>query len=147
MQLRDAVVDHVGVALGVVQELAKLGSLHIRRASSHRFERLYFNGAIDEVLNYTLETGDLLRIHTDPVRFVEACSGHGTTFRDRCRFIDPCFVVVDKPAGLPCSPHVSNAAHVLHRCMLREFESTAPLESGTHVDVLIPLHRYSVYLL
>jgi hypothetical protein len=34
----------------------------------------------------------------------------------------------------------------LHRCMLREFESTAPLDSGTHVDVLIPLHRYSLYV-
>jgi 23S rRNA-/tRNA-specific pseudouridylate synthase len=57
--------------------------------------------------------------------------------------MDASFVVVDKPAGLPCSPHVSNAAHVLHRCMLREFArgSSRAGFRGDDVDQLIPLHR------
>ena len=136
-----AALQHAGVSPALLEELAQLGSLHVRRAGRDRFQRLYADGAVGAVLDQELAPGDLLRIHTEPVRFAAACAGGGTAWRDRCRFVDPCFVVVDKPAGLPCSPHVSNAAHVLHRCMLSEFGASRAGVWGQQVDELIPLHR------
>ena len=158
--VRDAVVAYAGVSLPQLKELAALGSLHLRRAGARRFTRMFSDGATAAVLEHELQAGDLLRIHTEPVRFTAACDGHGTNWRTRCRFVDSRFVVVDKPAGLPCSPHVSNGAHVLHRCIMREqarapflhsyrpaeaAPSSASDESGTQADAcegdLIPLHR------
>lgn len=138
-------VREVGVNGGVtperLEELAALGSLHIRRAGSRKFERLYAaDGATGEVLSNKLQKGDLLRIHTDPVRFA-ACGGGGKLWLDRCCFVNENFVVVDKPAGLPCSPHVSNAAHVLHRCMLNELGRQLGGNADSRIDELIPLHR------
>jgi len=138
VQVQDAAVEHAGVTLQHLKELAQLGSLYLRQMGSRKFRRLYDSSAPYTVLSSTLEAGDVLRIHTEPTMFAAACAGRDVLWKDRCRFIDPCFVVVDKPGGLPCSPHVSNAAHVLHRCMLRQFADTV---EGESIDHLIPLHR------
>ena len=150
-QVRDVAVRYADIAPAQLEELARLGSLHVRRSGNKRFTRLHDQGASASVLDGLLHTGDLLRIHTEPVRF-PACTG--TCWHERVRFVDPRFVVVEKPAGLPCSPHVSNAAHVLHRCILEDFlgpkenrkERTTgemPAEISSVRD-LIPLHRLDI---
>jgi len=147
-QVRDAATRYAEVAPAVLEELARLGSFHVRRQGHRHFARLYDGGETESVLNGLLRAGDLLRIHTEPLRF-PACAG--TCWHDRIRFVDSRFVVVEKPAGLPCSPHVSNAAHVLHRCILDELSgksgSTLSMSSGpetTCVDDLVPLHRLDI---
>ena len=54
-----------------------------------------------------MEKGGELRVHTDPRRY-RNCSTEAHNWADRLRYISPEYVVVDKPAGVPCAPHVSN---------------------------------------
>lgn len=82
--VRTAAMQHAGVSAELLEELAQLGSLHVRRAGRGRFERLYEGDDTGAVLDQGLAPGDLLRIHTAPARFRAACEGRGIGMQ-KCR--------------------------------------------------------------
>ena len=82
--VRTAALQHAGVSAELLEELAQLGSLHLRRAGRSRFERLYEGDDTCAVLDQGLAPGDLLRIHTAPARFGAACEGRGIGMQ-KCR--------------------------------------------------------------
>lgn len=111
------------------RDLHALGALYVQGAGdgnrgSGRRRWLRLEGG----LSRGLREGESLRVHTDPVRFAAACDAD---WPSRVLFSSDDWVVVDKPADLPCAPHVSNALHVLHKCVA----------SGLGFAELFPVHR------
>ncbi|CAE7618810.1 unnamed protein product [Symbiodinium necroappetens] len=94
-------------------ELLALGAVYYMPPEGHRFERLgstLLPVQCDQrqlVQETLVERGGELRVHTEPKRY-RRCSAEGRDWADRLLYVSPEYVVVDKPAGVPCAPHVSN---------------------------------------
>lgn len=94
-------------------ELLALGAVYYMPPEGHRFERLgstLLPVQCDQrqlVQETLVERGGELRVHTEPKRY-RRCSAEGRGWADRLLYVSPEYVVVDKPAGVPCAPHVSN---------------------------------------
>ncbi|CAE7040697.1 unnamed protein product [Symbiodinium sp. CCMP2456] len=94
-------------------ELLALGAVYYMPPEGYRFERLgstLLPVQCDQrqlVQETMVERGGELRVHTEPKRY-RRCSAEGCDWADRLLYVSPEYVVVDKPAGVPCAPHVSN---------------------------------------
>ncbi|CAE8721521.1 unnamed protein product, partial [Polarella glacialis] len=95
-------------------KLARLGAVYYRPPRDHRFARLGNPltpiGAADgeEVSKMSVEAGGELRVHSEPRRYPGCAAESPAAWAERLRYVGRDFVVVDKPAGVPCAPHVSN---------------------------------------
>uniref|UniRef100_A0A7R9U418 Pseudouridine synthase RsuA/RluA-like domain-containing protein n=1 Tax=Pinguiococcus pyrenoidosus TaxID=172671 RepID=A0A7R9U418_9STRA len=125
--LVDVVCSSLGLAEAEVEDLAALGAIYVKEHEG-KFERLFCEEADDlsNRLRQPLSADTCLRVHTKPFRCDAACQ---IDWSERILYEDPIdarqngYIVVDKPAGLPCFLHVSNAAHVLHRCVFDSLKS------------------------
>ncbi|CAE7196165.1 unnamed protein product [Symbiodinium sp. CCMP2592] len=94
-------------------ELLALGAVYYMPPEGNRFERMgstlhpVHSDQRHLVQETLVERGGELRVHTEPKRY-HRCSAEGLDWADRLLYVSQEYVVVDKPAGVPCAPHVSN---------------------------------------
>ncbi|GAX73652.1 hypothetical protein CEUSTIGMA_g1103.t1 [Chlamydomonas eustigma] len=127
--LTEAIALLTGLPMEAVQELLDLGAVYVgrnikgqnvtkwRRASeSIPHETTSTSDDRCKYAEYILPPRTLLRVHPNPKRYPQC---DATDWSSSIVYMDERYIVVNKPAGLPCMRHESNGVEHVAECVNR----------------------------
>jgi 23S rRNA-/tRNA-specific pseudouridylate synthase len=110
--LQHEVQVRLGWTAETAREWIELGAVyvsHIDGGGNRRMKRVL-------EWDFLLSLGTTLRVHLLPKRFPACNACDKEEWTRRVMHEDEKFMLIDKPAGLPCMAHVSNYRETLHLC-------------------------------
>lgn len=133
-----------------LSDLSAMGAVYYRAPTSRRFVRV--GSALlpsnseqrAQLQDFVVKEGGELRVHSEPRRYATCDELSSETWAKRIQRHAE-FLVVDKPAGVPCVPHVSNGREWLVPCVAAAIAASRKKRTREDADIeLVPCNRLDV---